>query len=209
VNLHVQRDAVIEPVDRPGEIVATVLAGNPLGDEGVRLEARGRWLVAWSGTLADELFSPHPATWLRPGHEALASFCAVAASALGGGEQRLCFHPHARHVLSDPQSCLTFLRDHDGEPFDVALAPGSMLETSMLDDLEDHLRRSFEVLGERCAMVLLADVAPAADAVHPAPLGGGVLPRNVIMSLLRDLVPAETPIVLQDAKLEDQIGWLS
>lgn len=174
-------------------------------------------IVTWSGTLAPSLFESDPRTWMQPGKHALAKFCDEVGPQLRTHQRTICFQPNARHVLNDAPSCLTFLRDRSGQPFEVALAPASMLEPSMLDRLEEHLQRQFEGLGERCAMVILNDVVVVSDGDDDARcettvLGEGDLPRDVVRRLLRDCVPAGTPIVIDGRaggeSIQRQLQWL-
>lgn len=199
------------------DVLAATLRGNPLDRrEGwlIDSELPSRRMVCWSGSLSEEgLFERHPANWLKPGREALAEFCRELAPQLADAGWRLCFQPHARHVLSDPQSCLNLLREFDGGPFEAALSPATMLEPSMLKSIEDHLRRMFEGLGPRCAMVTLSDVVIDESAEEArcelAPLGQGLLPRGVVLDLLRNHVPEGTPIVIGPRSLGDQLAWLA
>jgi hypothetical protein len=163
------------------------------------------------------LFESDPRTWGRPGREALSRFCDELANQLRVCERTLCFHPHARHVLNDVPSCLTFLRNRAGQSFEIALAPASLLEPSMMDRLDEHLQRHFESLGGSCAMVLLSDVrivgGDAEQRCEPAILGEGLMQRDLVRSLLRAHVPEETPIVIDGrpggAAIARQIEWLT
>lgn len=170
-------------VDAPELVVATAVPGNPLAAGWSPPSGVTGRLIAWSGTLADELFAPHPFTWLRPGHEALTAFCDGT-----GGTLDLVLHPHARHVLNDARSCATFLNDRAGRGPGVALAPASLLEPSMLEDVEDHLTRMFQTLGPIADLVVLA--------------GAEDLPRDLVRFLLRECVPPNTPIIIPGDRLE-------
>jgi hypothetical protein len=202
--------------DDPAAVVASVHDGNPLGDEGPApadlARAPADRVLLWSGTLADDPFgASHPPNWMGPGRAALDRFCAAAAPGLSAAGRTLCFHPHARHVLNDVPSCLTFLREHAGEPLEIALAPASLIEPSMLDVLEDHLERIFDHLGPRCRVVVLEDVAAgdrADDACRRVPLGHGRLPRDHVRRLLDAFVPDDADLVLRADDLEQQRAWL-
>jgi hypothetical protein len=161
-------------------------------------------------------------TWLRPGREKFEQFCNELAPQLKAHERTICFQPHSRHVLSDVQSCINFLRDLEAHKlagvgglggFEIALSPATMFEPSMLRDVDDHLHRMFETLGERCAMVFLGDVKlhdhddePYCEAV---PLGEGSFPRDVVLDLLARFVPQGTPVVLQSRSIASQLEWLN
>jgi len=207
-------DGLILKHGQPNEVLAATIRGNILAhDSLIDTEMPGDRIVCWSGTLADELFAAYPANWLRPGREALQAFCREVAGQFRSHQRTICFQPHSRHVLSDAQSCLSLLREHDGGPFEIALSPATMLEASMLNDLEDHLARMFQSLGGQCALVMLSDVAESLDdegepMCESVPLGQGRLPRELVRGLIREHVPATTPIVLRPQQIASQLEWL-
>lgn len=203
-------DAVLIEIGSVGPYLAPLTAGcvcrgNPLRDGWAPpSDARGRIILAWSGTLGEGLFDAHPATWLRPGHEALRELCRRVAPDLAARGQVLCFRPHARHVLSDAQSALSFAREQEDAPFGVALAPASMLEPSMLDDVEDHLRRAFEALGPVAMLVVREDVRVDGDEVVTVVPGEGVMPLELFDALLDEHVPVTTPVVFDRVRRGDR-----
>lgn len=195
-----------------GTVLATRLMDNPLRP-GWRLPPQwaGDTLVLWSGTLADRgLFDASPRTWMAPGRETLDALCAALAPRLRDAGVTVCFHPHARHVLSDVPSSARFLDEHADGPFGLALAPTSLLEPGMLGAVEDHLERIFAALGPRCRLLHLHDVevVPDDNACTPVPLGRGRLPREPVRRLLRGHVAEGTPIVLLEREVEAQVEWL-
>lgn len=185
----------------------TAWRGNPLR-EAMPAPAPGERGLAWSGTLADDPAAGSPLNWLRPGHDALAAWCRDIAPALAAGGATLCLQPHARHVLSDHPACLRFLDSVKELPIEIALAPATMLEPSMLGDVEDHLRRIFEALAPHTTLVVLHDVRPDGDALAPVPLGHGVLTPMLIERLVEHVAP-QTPVVLLDADVERQVELLA
>jgi hypothetical protein len=204
-------DGVIVTADDAHEPLAATLGGNPLQDSyTIPSYLPGERLLLWSGTLGDDLFEPHPHTWMPRGRAALDEFCGRMREGLEQSGRRICFRPHSRHVLSDPPSCVKFLKDHESEPFEIALAPALMFEPDMLDDVDDHLERMFGTLGPRCAMVMLRDVVADADGDEcvSVPLGRGRMPRELVCSLIERYVPAGTPIVVTSEELRDQADWL-
>lgn len=206
-------DGIIMPLGQPGEVVAVTLRSNPLGESWlIDADMPGGQIVAWSGTLAGGLFERHPQNWMPRGHRAFRDFCDEIRPQLQAHGRTLCFQPHSRHVLNDPPSCFSFIREMEKSPFEIALSPASMLEPEMLTDVDDHLRRMFEALGGVCAMVMLSDVIVKQgndDArCEPVPLGEGILLRDLTRVLMRDHVPAETPIVISPNRIEQQQAWL-
>lgn len=204
-------DTLIVRLGRPDDVLAAMVGGNPLDGTWLwDLELPGERVVAWSGTLGDDLFASHPRTWMAPGHEALAEFCDQLHNQLSENHRVLCFRPHSRHVLSDIQSTLTFALERHDEPFEFALDPTALLEPSMLDAIDDHLTRIIDTLGGRCAMVMLSDAQVSADgqSIEHVPLGEGELPRDLTRQLLDSCVPEQTPIVIRPEQLEAQRQWL-
>ena len=164
--------------------------------------ASGTTILAWSGNLSPHFFESLPMTWLRPGREAFNGVLEKVTPLLKEKGVTLCFRPCARHVLSDPQSCMQFLLAHEDAPLAIALDPAAMFETSMLNTPEDHLVRMFETLGDRCAAAVLSDVPdPGAEdePTHferPLQLGVGRLPVETIQALLDRTVPASIPVMM-------------
>jgi len=205
-------DGMIVKLGQPGQAMASTVRTNPLGEQWLLdVDAPSDCVVCWSGSLGESLFAPHPMTWLTPGHEALDRFCDEIGPQLEQHGKSMCFQPHARHVLNDAQSCCAFLERRGQGPFAVAMDPASMIEPSMMPTVADHLARMFDMLGSRCAMVMLSDVVVSGDdepEVTSVPLGQGVLPRDVVLELLQTHLPSETPVVLQPGKLDGQLAWL-
>jgi hypothetical protein len=206
---------LVVPHGAPGEAVASILPGNPLADDWFGLvDLPGDLLVAWSGTMADELFEDDPRTWMPMGHERFESFCDAVREPLAASGSRLCFRPHARHVLSDPQGTLDFLRRREGEPFGLALSPADLMLPSMLAHAEDHFTRILESMIPRADLLLLADAAPDenrgdddAEGMTPTPLGEGVLPAEMIMEAVNTGLPESTPVVVAAGDLPTATSW--
>lgn len=182
----------------------------PHGPDGIRL-------LSWSGSLApDGWLSPEPGAaeprnWLSTGRAALDAACDRVRPALERHEARLCFIPHCRHVLSDVKSTIHFRAARIGQPFEVALDPIALLETSMLEHLDEHLERMFTSLGPIAAAVFLADCRPPEDEGHlprRVALGDGLLARDHVRRLILAHVPPETPIVIDGRDAARQVAWL-
>ena len=180
--------------------VGSSVEGNPL-DPGflLELELPGPRAILWSGSLGESLFADEPRNWMPAGRAALAAFCDSAARPLGLAGKRMCFRPHHRHVLSDVQGSLSFLRERDGQPFGIALSPADLLTPDMLRDAEDHLARAIGSLGHLADVVIVEDLRPGPDGLERVPFGEGVLPADRYARLLREHVPAATPVVLPAA----------
>ena len=214
--------ALVVPLDaRPAapEPFAGVLNGNLLGSKPPALPARipaGR-LIAWSGTMAeDDMFRRDVRTWMPGGLEAFRAMCARVRPALEATGAQLLFRPHARHVLCDPQRCLTLVREwrDASAPFALALESTAMLEETMLAQAEDHLERAFAALGPLAEVVILANVAPSdappgddeedAPALLQVPLHSGAIDPTLILDAWRRHTPPSTPLILSDSEIEIQ-----
>lgn len=210
-------DGLIVRHGKIDDVLAATIRANPLGDSFlIDLDLPAKRIVTWSGTLSEDVHGASPMTWMRPGREKFEQFCNELAPQLKAHDRTICFQPHSRHVLSDVQSCVNFLREQAtvsaAGGFEIALSPATMFEPSMLRDADDHLHRMFETLGERCAMVFLDDVKlhhhddePYCEAV---PLGEGALPQAVVLDLIEKHVSMTTPIVLQPRSIASQLAWL-
>ncbi len=210
--------------DAATEPFGAVLAGNLLSDDPPAIPARlpARTLIAWSGTLAQtSLFDRDPRTWLPQGLERFRRVLDDLAPRLEATGSRLLFRPHARHVLCDPQRCLTLLgqwRD-TGAPFGLILEPAAMLEHDMLDAADDHLARAFEALAAHASALLLENVArpdptPGEDAdedpppLDLRPLHRGQLDPERLLDLTRAHWPGDRPLILRDDEADAQIALL-
>jgi len=180
--------------------VGAWIEGNPLDpDFLLELELPGSRAILWSGSLGESLFADEPRNWMPAGRAALAAFCDGAARPLALAGKLMCFRPHHRHVLSDVQGSLSFLRERQGQPFGIALSPADLLTPDMLKDADDHLARAIGSLGHLADAVMVEDVRPGPDGLERVPFGEGVLPVGRYASLIREHVPAATPLVLPAA----------
>ena len=190
---------VVVPHGLPGSAIASIVPGNPLAaDWTCPLDLPGELLVAWSGTLADDLFQDDPRTWMAGGHEQFESFCDQVREPLTAMGRRLCFRPHARHVLSDPQGTLDFLRRREGEPFGLALSPIDLLVPSMIPDAEDHFTRILDFMVPRADLLIFGDAVPDEDdeeSMTAAPLGDGLLPGPAVVEAILDRLPDHAWVV--------------
>jgi len=219
-------DLVALPLDAPHAPLASFVGGNPLDDHwAVDAELPGAWILAWSGTLGGALFEGTPANWMR-GPKELDRLCDALEPQLSRHGKRLVLVPHARHVLSDARSALTWWCERvipgqdpnlvrrsptGARPFGLALDPAALLEPSMLADAEDHLRSLLAAFGPRIDVLLLRDarVDPEdPESLVPCTLGEGVLPRERTLALLTEHLPPETPIAVPGAGLDRALAWL-
>ena len=202
---------LVVPQGAPTAAIASIASGNPLDDDWFcPLDLPGDGIVSWSGTLADELFGDEPRTWMGEGHQRFEGWCDDVRDALGRAGRVLLLRPHARHVLSDPQGTLDFLRRREGEPFGLALSPADLLLPSMMPDAEDHFARILEFMVPRAALVLLQDARPAEgdeDRMEPCPLGTGILPPSELMAALADGLPEDAWVVVHPQDVPTAVEW--
>jgi len=151
--------------------------------------------IVWSGSGAASLFERDPASWTPAARERFEAWLEAAEAGLAGTHRRILFRPHARHVLGDPQTCLTFLRERAGERFGIVLDAPALLEPEMLDRAEAHLTRAFDALGGRADGVWLR----ARRTGMEDETGGEVDPR-LLMDLVERYTPAETPRIIEEGE---------
>jgi hypothetical protein len=219
-------ELVAAPLGSPGAPLGAFVGGNPLdGTWAVDAELPGGWVLAWSGTLGESLFEGGPANWMR-GPAALDAVCDELAPQLARHGKRLVLVPHARHVLSDARSALTWWcervipgqdpnvvrRSPEGaRSFGLALDPAALLEPSMVPDVEDHVQSLLSSFGPRIDLLVLRDArADPGDpeSLTPCSLGDGVLPRDRVLELVAKHVPESTPIAVPGASLDRALAWL-
>ena len=208
---------LIVPHGLVGDAIATILPGNPLADDWFfPVDLPGDRLVAWSGGLGETLFADEPRTWMGEGHQRFERLCDEIREPLRDAGGRLCIRPHARHVLSDPQGTLDFLRRREDEPFGLALSPADLLLPHMLDAAEDHFERILEFMVPRCDLLIVADAAPDASepdasdqagGMRPCRLGEGVLPAERLMRAIDEGLPEEAWVVVPPADLPTMTAW--
>lgn len=176
-------------------------------------------LILWSGWFgrpADPVRGRFPRdfrTWTPAAWEALDAACDGLLPALAERGIELCLRPHARHVLSDPQACLSFLRKHEGVR--LLLDPASFMTGSMLDRAEDHVARMFEALGDHPAVagVVLANVLrndpDDEDSLGPAPLHRGLIEPRLLVNACRTHCPPGLHCALPEAEFDAQAAMLA
>jgi hypothetical protein len=209
MELMVLRAGVIER-DGTGEPVAVISEANILREVAPcwSAEASSR-VVAWSGWSGESaepalgVFPREVATWGPAAWAALAAVCDRMVPRLVelGGE--LCLRPHARHVLSDPQRCLTFLRSRENQPIRLLLEPAAFLTVGMLAAAEDHMDRALSALAGQPGTwaVLLSNVRRLEaegdpDQLAPAALDEGLLDPEMMLRVWRKHAPEDQPCVV-------------
>lgn len=217
--LHLTDKAVVRPGTQGSE--ALVAPGNLLAPGGLPAPRGGcKRMLAWSGWVDDDpaggMFARTAATWGPSAWAGLTAACDRLVPELAAGGAELCIRPHARHVLSDTQRCLTFLRSREGQPIRLLLDAPGLLTGGMLPMVEDHLERAFATLGGHPGVwaVLLSNVQRAApdsddDLLMPAPLGAGLIDPDLIVSAWRRHCPPELPCVILDTAVRSQLELLS
>lgn len=207
------------PYPESGEIAgfASVCPANPLDrPPGVRNPEAGR-LVLWSGWRGDQPGAPDRvyhadfATW---GPEGRAAFSEFLASLIASKDARhkICFRPHARHTLPDPQSCLNLLRAHESRaepPFvEVLLDPAGFLTPEMLPNAEEHLVRAFDALAGRndVPALLLTNTETVrtewGGELRACPLTRGEIGVDLLLGLTREYWRDKPVLVLDDGFAE-------
>lgn len=186
---------------------AAVLQGNPLEGGWNEIAPAAAKVVGWSGWVGEgdpphDIFPKDPRTWGPAAWSGLASACERLLPTLTQRRAELCLRPHARHVLSDPQRCLAFLKGREDQPIRLLLEPAAFLTGGMLAAAADHLERAFSALGGHPSTwaVLLTNRARVNDhdddLLGPAPLHDGLLDPALLADLCERHVPAAVPRVI-------------
>lgn len=182
----------------------------------------GETLVAWSGWIDDRpddvhlpegVFASSFRTWSGLGQERFAALCDAVARPLAERGAMLAFRPHARHVLSDTQSCVNFLKAREGEPFTLLLEPAALLTDTMLSQAEEHLERIFDTLATHPGVtgVMLSNlervkVPWGGSELRSVPIHRGLLDPDLLCRPAARLVPRGTPVLLWEEQLAPQLG---
>lgn len=214
---------IVRAVDAASLPLATVLPGNVLHTPPPTLPpgAPGGRIILWSGWMGGDdsrpgegYFPPDFRTWSTPGRKRFDDFCDAMAPALEARSLILLFRPHARHVLSDPQSCVSFLAARKGQPFAVVLDPAGFITSSMLPRAEDHLARAFEALGAHpgAAALALTNLEAVGNPdplsgpeLRSAPLSQGLLSPAILAELASKHWPAGRPLLLLDPAADSAV----
>lgn len=187
---------------------AGVLTGNPLDGLALPAEAPGGRLIIESGWVADDDGAPGVRTWTGDGWKALHAWADAIAPVLRERGTRVLFRTDARHVLSDPQGSLTWLREREKDaasPFGLLLDPAAMLTPSMLGDVEVHIGRALDALAHRDDVdaVLLAGAVEVDGELTRAPVGEGSPDAAVWARLWSTCGSGETPLIFRgDAEIQ-------
>jgi hypothetical protein len=187
----VQRGSEIVPVEG-GAPWAVVDARNLLVDGAREVPSGGR-IVIWSGWMGEAdtprgVFERDFRTWSRGAWEKLESEVEPMAG-------RILIRPHARHVLSDAQSCVTFFRKHGGVA--LLLDPVAMLTPEMVGRAEEHLERTVGTLGGQAAAVVVSGAARVETAWGAELVSGeGAVARDLVERVVERWVPSEIPRVV-------------
>lgn len=200
------------PLANPGEPLGCFARGNLLQpDFAFDAELPGRWIFAWSGTLAGSLSEKSPLNWMR-GPAVLAEACESLRPQLVRHGRRLVLVPHARHVLSDARSALVWwseqvipgqelradTRAPQGDrPFGLALDLAALLEPEMVADVADHVQSWLRAMAPRADALVVRGVRPGADGegMEPCTLAEGVLPVDLVRRLAAELAP-DVPVLV-------------
>ncbi len=173
-------------------------------------------VVLPTGWLAAGPLERSARTWGSEGVAALDQACKRICPWAEGRQVRVLLRPHCRHVLSDVQRSVAFLREHAGSAIGLMLDPCALLEESMLAQAEDHLRLALVHLGPLAEGVWLAGVrfAPGGLPEDPAspvptPLDEGDVPAALLLQLVRAHIPSGMPIVLEPGGVLRQAAILS
>lgn len=192
-----------------------------------------RPVVVWSGWTGEILglhaqgacFAPSASNWRPETWEVMRAMLDRMSDSLG--PDRFWVRPHARHVMSDAQSCLSEVRrwaerkDQGQSVPRLLLDPAMLLTAEMLGAAEDHVVRALDALAahELCCGLVVSDVElvePAGTSdgpamgpeLRPVPIGSevGALGVDVLPAALEAAgVKPELVVVMAGADAEEQV----
>ena len=172
-----------------GPDFATILSINPLAPNATLPPAQSQRVMLWSGWCGDAIFERDFRTWTPDAWQRLDQFLRLAEGEAAGSvsrdNHRICLRPHPRHILADPQSCLSFLKRYEGRPVELVLDAAGFLTRSMLPRAEEHIFRALDALADhpQVPALVIANVEPAPgddDLLQPVPVDRGLLPAALI-----------------------------
>lgn len=175
-------------------------------------------LAAWSGWLPEDstpergAFRADLRTWQPAARAKFDDVCDWLAPTLRQRELMLAIRPHARHVLSDAQGCITFLKKREGQPFELLVEPAAMLTPDMLPDAAEHLERIIDALArfEAVAGFLVSnvekvDLGDGVIELRTCPISMGILDPDFVARPCRAAAGSRA-IVLYEENLPKQLG---
>lgn len=191
-----------------------LLAGAVPELPGVSRPAR---LVAWSGWLPEDA-SPEDGcfrtgfeTWGPEGRKKFEDLCDWLGPRLREAGHTLVLRPHARHVLSDIPSCVSFAKARAGQPFELLIEPGALLTPETLRDAKEHIGRIVSAASEiACVWGFLAGGVARTrpdDELRAVSLCEGDLDPDVVGCAVRRAA-GNRPVVVYEALLPRQLGFL-
>jgi len=194
-----------------GPDFATIDARNVLSDEAPPEPWTDR-RVFWSGWMGDSIFARDFHTWSKEAWQRLDQWCDGIRPTLSTTGGTICFRPHARHILSDPQSCFSFLKRRHGQPVELLLDIAAFLTPAMLPRAEDHILRALDALADHDGVpgILISNVVRAAgddDLLEPCPIDRGLLEPRLIQ-LISSRIPPGKATVLVDPVNQSQLDFL-
>lgn len=216
-------DAAIMPVEGRDRLRPLALVGsvNVLLEElpPIPPELPADRLVLWSGWLPSDapagrgVFRTGAETWMGEGMRRLEEVLPWLVDQLATSGVRLCIRPHARHVISDAQSCRRLLGAF--EDLEILIDPAAMLTPEMLPAAEEHIERVVESLAghERVVGVVAANAAavrvgPKGEELLPLPLHKGSIDADLICGPIRRHLPEHRAAVLLEEELPQQLGLI-
>ncbi|MBC7771340.1 MAG: hypothetical protein H7210_02480 [Pyrinomonadaceae bacterium] len=189
-----------------------------------RLAAKehGRSLL-WSGWFeadSDLDALPSPVTWSPRAWSCLDEFCTGAAAhvleSAAAPNSQVCLLPRAGDLLSDLPSCQRFLqrRSHwagaSADRFELLLDPVGMLTMEMHPYAAEHVERIVLGLGAAAGVsgIVLSNILPGESAAFRQPVHRGVIPIQLLRSLLAEGCDPSLPIMLMNEDVATQLEAL-
>lgn len=174
-------------------------------------------LIAWSGWLPEDstpedgCFRTGFETWGPEGRRRFEELCDWLGPRLRDAGRTLVLRPHARHVLSDIPSCLSFAKARAGQPFELLIEPAALLTPDTLRDAPEHIERIVSAAtGLECLWGFLvggiARTKPDGE-LRLISLCEGDLDPEIVSRAVRQAAGSR-PVVVYETLLPRQLGFL-
>ena len=107
-------------------------------------------------------------------------------------------------VINSPEKMHRLVQDLDSPNILVIFDPLNLITISNYEDQDNIIRKMFELLSDRIAVIHLKDFKVEDDTIRQCPIGEGMLNIPLLLSLANEK-KSQIPIILEETKGQDSI----
>ena len=107
-------------------------------------------------------------------------------------------------VINSPERMYRLVSDLASPNISVIFDPLNLITISNYKDQDNIIRKMFELLSDKIAVIHLKDFKVVGDNIHQCPIGEGMLNIPLILSLVSEKKP-QIPIILEETKGQNSI----